>query len=35
MSLLSRNLKKEMDVDCFVSLGKLFYAFIIDGKKEL
>ena len=26
MSLLSRNIKGEMDCDCFVSLGKLFHA---------
>ena len=35
MSLLSRNLKEEMDGDRFVSSGKLFHALIIDGKKEL
>ena len=35
MSLLSRNLKEEIDGDCFVSSGKLFYALIVDGKKEL
>ena len=35
MSLLSRNLKEEMDGYCFVSLGKLFHALIVDGKKEL
>ena len=35
MSLFSRNLKKEIDGDCFVSLGKLFHAHIFDGKKEL
>ena len=35
MSLLSRNLKEEMDGDCFVSSGKLFHALIVDGKKEL
>ena len=31
MSLLSRYLKEEMDGDCFVSLGKLFHALIVDG----
>ena len=35
MSLLSRNLKEEMDGDCFVSSGKLFHDLIVDGKKEL
>ena len=35
MSLLSRNLKEEMDGDCFVSSCKLFYALIVDRKKEL
>ena len=35
MSLISRNLKGEMDGDCFVFSGKLFHALIIDGKKEL
>ena len=35
MSLLSRNLKEEMDRDCFVSSGKLFQALIDDRKKEL
>ena len=35
MSLLSRNLKEEMDEDCFGSSGKLFHALIVDGKKEL
>ena len=35
MSPLSRNLKEEMDGDCFVSSGKLFHALIVDGKKEL
>ena len=35
MSLLSRNLKEEMDGECFVSSGKLFHALIVDGKKKL
>ena len=35
MSLLSRNLKEEMEGDCLVSLGKLFHALIVDEKKEL
>ena len=35
MSLLSRNLKEEMDGDRFVISGKLFHTRIVDGKKEL
>ena len=35
MSLLSLNLKEEMNGDCFVSFGKLLQALIVDGKKEL
>ena len=35
MSLLSRDLKEEMDRDCFVSSGRLFHALIVDEKKEL
>ena len=35
MSPLSQNLKEEINGDCFVSLGKLFHALIVDGKKEL
>ena len=37
MSLFSRNLKEEMDGDCFVSSHKLhvIHALIVDGKKEL
>ena len=35
MSLVSRNLKEEIYGDCFVSLGMLFHALIVDGKKDL
>ena len=35
MSIFSRNLKEEMDGECFVSSGKLFHALFLDGKKEL
>ena len=35
MSLLSRNLKEEMDGDCFASSGKLFHALIVDRMNEL
>ena len=35
MSQLSWNLKVEMNGVCLVSLGKLFHALIIDGKKEI
>ena len=35
MSISRRNLKEEMDGDCFVSSVKLFHALIVNGMKEL